>query len=394
MERRLFDNIYYVGGCDRTKVLFENLFPIPEGMRYNSYIIKDEKTALLDTADESIREEFLKNVKDALNGRPLDYLVVHHAEPDHSALVREILESYPSAKLVTSSQALKYLNQFTDSDLSLRTEIVKDGDELTLGKSSLTFIAAPMVHWPEVMVSYDKSTGALFSADAFGSFGSYEGSIFISSLKNPKEWTNEARRYYSNIAGRFAVNVASLLKKASALKIDRILPLHGLIFDRNCDFALNKYALWSSYAAESGDVLIVYGSMYQNTKKAVEQLASYLLENGKNSKLIDVSYTDFSYIVSDIFKYENIVFACPTYYGGMFPRMEQLLNLVKKSGLKNRKVYLLENGTWAATAVKNMKDLLSDLKVDISENKITVKSACNAENEKELKLLAKNISAS
>lgn len=392
MERRLFDTTYYVGACDRTKILFENLFPVPKGMRYNSYIIKDEKTALLDTADEAVSEEFLENVKDTLKERSLDYLVVHHAEPDHSALVMRVLEIYPSAKLVTGVQALKYLNQFTGCDLSARTQTVKDGDVLNLGKRSLTFISAPMVHWPEVMVSYDKETKTLFSADAFGSFGCCEGSLFISNLNHTEEWESEARRYYSNIVGRFGVNVSALLKKAEKLEIDNILPLHGLVFDRDCNFAINKYLKWSSYEAETDDVLIVYGSMYQNTKKAVEILSCNLFEKGKNSKIIDVSYTDFSYIISDIFKYKNIVFACPTYYGGIFPRMEQLLNLVKKTCVKDRKIYLLENGTWAPTAAKNMIDLLSDLKADICENKITIKSACDSETISQLKSLAEFIS--
>ncbi len=394
MKRHLFDTTYYVGACDRTKTLFENLFPIPNGMRYNSYIIKDEKTALLDTADESVGEEFLENVIDTLEGKPLDYLVVHHAEPDHSALVLKILNLFPAAKLVTSAQSLKYLNQFTGRDLSARAETVKDGDELKLGKRSLTFIAAPMVHWPEVMVSYDKSTSTLFSADAFGSFGCNEGNLFISGLNNIGDWTDEARRYYSNIVGRFGVNVTALLKKAAALKIDRILPLHGLIFDTNCGFAIDKYSLWSSYSAESKDVLIVYGSMYQNTKKAAEILGAQLSQNGVKSKITDVSYTDFSYIISDIFKYEKLVFACPTYYGGLFPRMEQLLNLIKKSAVKNRKIYLMENGTWAVTAAKNMSDLLSDLKVEICENKVTVKSACNSDSLSQIEALAKTISNS
>lgn len=312
MKRHLFDNVYYIGACDKTKALFENLFPIPEGMRYNSYIIKDEKTALLDTADVSVRREFTENVTDTLDGAKLDYLVVHHAEPDHSSVISEVMDSRPETTLVTSATALKFITQFCGKDYSSRTKIVKEGDILDLGKHSLKFIAAPLVHWPEVMVSYDEHIKTLFSADAFGSFGSSEGNLFISSLENTDDWVDEARRYYTNIVGRFGTNTAALLKKAASLKIEKICPLHGLIFDKNCEYAVKKYSTWAAYSAESDDVLIVYGSMYGHTKAAADMLSAMLAERGKNSKTVDVSYTDFSYIIADCFKYVNFVFACPT----------------------------------------------------------------------------------
>lgn len=375
MKRHLFDSIYYVGACDMTKTLFENLFPIPSGMRYNSYIIDDEKTALLDTADSSVRSEFLSNVKDTLGERPLDYLIVHHAEPDHSAFISEILSLYPHAKLVTSAMALKFINQFSGNDFSARTQLVKEGDELKLGKHSLTFIGAPMVHWPEVLVSYDAHSKTLFSADAFGSFGASEGKILTSSLKNIEVWTDEARRYYTNIVGRFGVNVMRLLKKAEALNIEKICPLHGLVFDTNCGYALEKYRKWGSYEAETDDVLIVFGSMYSHTKRAAEVLSGMLAERGKNSKVVDVSYTDFSYIIADCFKYRNFVFASPTYYNTLFPRMEQLLTVISKLNLTSRRVGLIENGTWAPNSVKLMKDALLPLTLDLDLPTVTIRSA-------------------
>lgn len=388
MERLLFDSVYYVGACDKTKTLFENLFPIDKGMRYNSYIIKDNKTALLDTADNSVRNEFLNNVADTLSGQPLDYLIVHHAEPDHSSLISEILSLHPETTLVTSAMALKFVNQFTGNDFTSKTKIIKEGDSLNLGKHDLKFIAAPMVHWPEVFVSYDETNKILFSADAFGSFGSSEGNILISSLENINLWTNEARRYYTNIVGRFGVNVTTLLKKAVTLDIQKICPLHGLIFDTDYTHAIEKYKLWSSYSPECDDVLIVYGSMYGHTKAAADALAALLSQKNKQSKLVDISYTDFSFVISDCFKYRNIIFACPTYYNTLFPKMEQFFGLLKKLNLSSHRIGFIENGTWSPNAVKLMKDLLLPLTADSNLPSVTIKSAVNKESFNQLQVLA------
>ena len=388
MKRHLFDNVYYVGACDKTKALFENLFPIPEGMRYNSYIIKDEKTALLDTADVSVRREFTDNVTDTLDGAKLDYLVVHHAEPDHSSVISEVMDSRPETTLVTSATALKFITQFCGKDYSSRTKIVKEGDILDLGKHSLKFIAAPLVHWPEVMVSYDEHIKTLFSADAFGSFGSSEGNLFISSLENTDDWVDEARRYYTNIVGRFGTNTAALLKKAASLKIEKICPLHGLIFDKNCEYAVKKYSTWAAYSAESDDVLIVYGSMYGHTKAAADMLSAMLAERGKNSKTVDVSYTDFSYIIADCFKYVNFVFACPTYYNTLYPKIEQLFSSLRKLNLSSRHIGFIENGTWAPNTVKLMKDALLPMTADIDLPSVTIKSSVDQSSVKQLEALA------
>lgn len=388
MKRHLFDNVYYVGACDKTKALFENLFPIPEGMRYNSYIIKDEKTALLDTADVSVRREFTENVADTLDGAKLDYLVVHHAEPDHSSVISEVMDSRPETTLVTSATALKFITQFCGKDYSSRTKIVKEGDILDLGKHSLKFIAAPLVHWPEVMVSYDEHIKTLFSADAFGSFGSSEGNLFISSLENTDDWVDEARRYYTNIVGRFGTNTAALLKKAASLKIEKICPLHGLIFDKNCEYAIKKYSTWAAYSAESDDVLIVYGSMYGHTKAAADMLSAMLAERGKNSKTVDVSYTDFSYIIADCFKYVNFVFACPTYYNTLYPKIEQFFSSLRKLNLSSRRIGFIENGTWAPNTVKLMKDALLPMTADIDLPSVTIKSSVDQSSVKQLEALA------
>ncbi len=393
MKRRIFDSIYYVGACDKSKTLFENLFPIPSGMRYNSYLIDDEKTALLDTVDEAVRDEFLQNIKDTLKGKPLDYLIVHHAEPDHSALISSVLDIYKTATLVTSPTALKFINQFSGKDFTDRTKTVKEGDTLSLGKHSLSFIAAPMVHWPEVIVSYESATHSLFSADAFGSFGSEQGSLLFSSSKNRDSWTDEARRYYSNIVGRFGNNVTALLNKAAKLKIEKILPLHGIIFDKDCDFAVSKYSKWSSYTPENNGVLIVYATMYKNTKYAADLLSALLCEKNIPNKTLDVSYTDISYIISDCFEYKNIVIASPTYYGNMFPKIEQFLSHLKKSAVIGRRIGFIENGTWAPTAAKNMKDFLADMKADFSLPTVTVKSSCDENCIKQIENLAAAIAS-
>lgn len=388
MVRQLFDDIYYVGACDKSKALFENLFPLPEGMRYNSYLIRDEKTALLDAGDESVREEFFCNLEDTLQGDKLDYLVIHHVEPDHSALVNEVLRLHPETKIVTSAMALKFLNQFSGCDYTDKTQCVKEGDTLSLGKHSLQFLSAPMVHWPEVLVSYDAYAKTLFSADGFGAFGSSEGSVLVSDLVNAESWADEARRYYTNIVGKFGGNVATLLKKAAAFDVQKICPLHGLVFNENAALALKYYQLWSSYTPENEGVLIVYGSMYGNTKRAADLLAAKLAQKGKLVKSVEISKIDFSYIVADTFRFRNLVFACPTYYGGMFPKMEQFLALVKKTALANRRIAFMENGTWAATSGKLMKEALSTLNADFSLPCVSLKSALDAASSAQLDALA------
>ena len=357
-------------------------------MRYNSYIIKDNKTVLLDTADKSVRNEFMNNVEDTLSGKPLDYLIIHHAEPDHSSLISEILSLHPETTLVTNATALKFINQFTGNDFTSKTKIIKEGDDLSLGKHTLKFIFAPMVHWPEVFVSYDETNKILFSADAFGSFGANEGNILVSSLENINHWTDEARRYYTNIVGRFGINVTNLLKKTATIDIQKICPLHGHIFDTDCTHAIEKYKLWSSYTPECDDVLIIYGSMYGHTKAAVDVLADILAQKNKQSKAVDISYTEFSFIISDCFKYRNIIFACPTYYNMLFPKMEQLFEILKKLDFSSHRIGFIENGTWSPNTVKLMKELFSSLTTDLTLPSVTIKSAMNKNSFLQLQELA------
>lgn len=380
--RKVKDDLIYVGGSDRRLSRFENLFPIPKGVSYNSYVLLDEKTVLFDTADESISRQYIENVVHALNGRPLDYMVVQHMEPDHCAMIDDMLRRYPEAKMVCSAKAVGMFAQFYGTDVAARALVVKEGDKLSTGEHTLHFVMAPMVHWPEVMVTYDEKDKILFSADAFGTFGALAGNIFDDEITFDATWMNDARRYYTNIVGKYGVQVQTLLKKAASLDIEMICPLHGPIWHKDLGLLLEKYQKWSTYEPEDKTVMIAYATMYGNTENAANVLAGMLADKGvKNIAMYDVSETDVSELVAENFRCSHLVLAAPTYNSGIQPKMEAYLSDIKALNLQNRTVAVIDNGTWAATAGKQMIGMLEGMKnMTILENPISIKSAL-AENQ-------------
>lgn len=380
--RKVTDDLIYVGGSDRRLSRFENLFPIPKGVSYNSYVLLDEKTVLFDTADESISRQYIENVVHALNGRSLDYMVVQHMEPDHCAMIDDMLRRYPEAKMVCSAKAVGMFAQFYGTDVAARALVVKEGDKLSTGEHTLHFVMAPMVHWPEVMVTYDEKDKILFSADAFGTFGALAGNIFNDEITFDTVWMNDARRYYTNIVGKYGVQVQALLKKAASLDIEMICPLHGPIWRKDLGLLLEKYQKWSTYEPEDKTVMIAYATMYGNTENAANVLAGMLADKGvKNIAMYDVSETDVSELVAESFRCSHLVLAAPTYNSGIQPKMEAYLSDIKALNLQNRTVAVIDNGTWAATAGKQMIGTLEGMKnMTILENTISIKSAL-AENQ-------------
>lgn len=391
LTRKIAEDTYYVGASDRRLELFENIYPIERGVSYNSYMVLDEKTVLLDTVDHSVSRQFLENVRYVLSGRKLDYLIVNHVEPDHCATIDTILREYPECRIVGNAKTLQFISQFYDFDLSERSQIVKEGDVLSSGKHSFTFVLAPMVHWPEVMVTYDTQTKILFSADAFGTFGALSGNLFADELEFEKEWLDDARRYYLNIVGKYGVQVMNTLKKASTLDIAMICPLHGPIWRENIGWFIGKYKTWASYEAEEDGVLIVYSSIYGNTEQAMNYLALRLSDLGvRNIHMYDASKTDSSYLLSDCFRYSKIVFASVTYNLEIFPKMESLLLDLKAHAFQNRKVAVVECGTWALMSGKKMCEILRSMKaVEIVGDKaVSILSNAGEETQKELDALA------
>lgn len=380
--RKIKEDLIYVGGSDRRLSRFENLFPIPKGVSYNSYVLLDEKTVLFDTADESISRQYIENVVHALNGRPLDYMVVQHMEPDHCAMIDDMLRRYPEAKMVCSAKAVGMFAQFYGTDVAARALVVKEGDKLSTGEHTLHFVMAPMVHWPEVMVTYDEKDKILFSADAFGTFGALAGNIFNDEITFDTTWMNDARRYYTNIVGKYGVQVQALLKKAASLDIEMICPLHGPIWRKDLGLLLEKYQKWSTYEPEDKTVMIAYATMYGNTENAANVLAGMLADKGvKNIAMYDVSETDVSELVAESFRCSHLVLAAPTYNSRIQPKMEAYLSDIKALNLQNRTVAVIDNGTWAATAGKQMIGMLEGMKnMTILENTISIKSAL-AENQ-------------
>ena len=379
--RNVTEDILWVGGDDRRLSLFENLFPIPRGVSYNAYLILDEKTALMDTADASITRQFQENVAHGLGGRELDYLVVNHMEPDHCANIGELALRYPNMKIVGNAKTLQLIAQFYDMDLSGRTVTVKEGDKLSLGRHTLTFVMTPMVHWPEVMMTYDETEKVLFSADAFGTFGALNGNLFSDQTDFDRDGLADARRYYANIVGKYGPQVQAALKKAAGLEIAMICPLHGPIWREDLGYFINKYDLWSRYQPEDRAVLILYGSMYGDTENAAEILANLVSEAGvKEVAMYDVSSTDVSYLISEAFRCSHIVFAAPTYNNGLYRAMESVLGDMKALNLQNRTVGLIENGSWAPQAGRIMGEMLSGMKdMRVVEPLVTVRSAMKEE---------------
>ena len=361
--KKVTDDLLMIGGNDRRIALFENVYPVPDGISYNSYLLLDEKTVLLDTVDKSIRELFLENLEYGLGRRKLDYVVVNHMEPDHCAVLADVHRLHPEAKIVCNTKTLAMIRQFFDFDIDAVALIVKEGDTLPVGRHTLTFLMAPMVHWPEVMVTYDLTDKILFSADAFGTFGALSGTIFADELDFYGTKIAEARRYYTNIVGKYGAQVQALLKKASTVDINMICPLHGPVWREGIDGLIDKYVKWSTYTAEDRAVLILYASIYGDTENAAEILATKLVENGvRNISLYDVSVTDPSYLVAEAFRCSHIVFASATYNAGIFTNMELLLHELETHNFQNRTVAVIENGTWAPAAGSLIRNRLAALK--------------------------------
>lgn len=384
--KKITEDMYWIGASDRRLELFENVYPIPKGVSYNSYVILDEKTVLLDTVDHSVCSQFLENLEHVLDGRTLDYIIVNHMEPDHCASLAEVVIRYPEVKFVGNAKTFTIMKQFFDFDVDNRAVVIKEGDTISTGKHTLAFAMIPMVHWPEAMVTYDAYDKVLYSADAFGTFGALNGNIFADELNFEAEWLEEARRYLTNIVGKYGAQVQSALKKAAALDIEMICPLHGPVWRENLGWFIDKYQKWSTYTPEDHAVLIVYASIYGNTESAVNVLAGKISDAGeKNIAMYDVSKTDPSYILAEAFRCDRIVFACPTYNAGLFPKMETLLSELKAHNFQNRKVAVIENGTWAISAGKQMKEILSSMKnMEIYDNTLTVKSSLKRDQMEEL----------
>lgn len=389
--RLVTSDIYYVGSSDRRLALFESVYPIPRGVSYNSYLILDEKTVLLDTVDRSVSTVFFENIKALLDGRKLDYVIVNHMEPDHAATLSELRLRYPEVTFVATQKAVDMMGQFFESTTATPFMAVKEGDSLCTGRHNFTFVTAPMVHWPEVMVSYDSTDKVLFSADAFGTFGALSGNIFADEYDFERDWLDDARRYYTNIVGKYGVQVQNLLKKAGGLDIKFICPLHGPIWRKDIAWFIDKYDKWSSYTPEGKSVLIAYASVYGDTENAANILATELAENGvRNIAMYDVSTVHPSVIVSEAFRCSHLVFAATTYNMGIFVNMEIALNDIKAHNLQNRKVAILENGSWAPASGKLMRELISSMKnMTIIEQSTTLKSSVKAQNVDDIKAMAK-----
>jgi flavorubredoxin len=375
--KKVTDDLYWIGGSDRRLALFENVYPIPRGVSYNSYVLLDEKTVLLDTVDASISGLFFENLEHVLNGRTLDYLIVNHMEPDHCAVIGEVVRRYPDVKLVCNAKTVPMLKQFFNFPVEDRTVIVKEMDTMCTGKHTFAFVMAPMVHWPEAMVSYDTVDKILFSADGFGTFGAINGNLFADEVNFERDWLDDARRYFINIVGKYGVQVQNLLKKAATLEIKMICPLHGPVWRENLGWFIEKYDTWSSYKPEDQAVMIAYASIYGNTENAAEILASKLADKGvKNIAMYDVSVTDPSVIVSESFRCSHLVFAAPSYNGGIFTKMETVLSELKAHSLQNRTVAIMENGTWAPVAGKQMREIFAGMKnIELLEEGVTMITA-------------------
>lgn len=377
------EDIKYIGVNDYKIDLFEGMYKVPNGISYNSYVIKDEKTAVMDTVDSDFGEEWLKKLSAELGGKAPDYLIVQHMEPDHSANIFKFAEIYENAVIVASKKAFDMMANFFGTDFANRRIIVGEGDTLSLGKHTLTFITAPMVHWPEVILTYDSFENILFSADAFGKFGTPE---------TDEDWACEARRYYIGIVGKYGAQVQALLKKAQGISIKTICPLHGPVLTENIEYYINLYNIWSSYTPENEGTVIAYTSVYGNTKKAAVHLYEILKSNNKKVTLFDLARCDMSEAVEDAFRYSKLVLATTTYNGTVFPFMREFINNLTERNYSNRTVAFIENGSWAPMAAKVMKSMLENCKnVTFAENSVKIMSALNGESEEQLNKLAEEL---
>ena len=394
--KRINDDLFWVGGTDRRLALFENAYPIPRGVSYNAYLLLDEKTVLFDTVDRAITEQFFENIDALLKGRALDYVVVNHMEPDHCATLGEIVLRYPGVQVVCNPKTSPIIKQFYNFDIDSRAIVVKENDTLCTGRHTFTFLMAPMVHWPEVMVTYDTTDKTLFSADAFGTFGAMNGNLFADEVNFERDWLDDARRYYTNIVGKYGPSVQTLLKKASGLDIRTLCPLHGPVWREDISWYVDKYLTWSSYEPEEKAVMIAYGSIYGNTENAANILACKLAERGiRNIAMYDASSTHPSTIISEAFRCSHLVFASATYNGGIFSSMEHVLMDLKAHNLQNRTVALMENGSWGVLSGKQMKEIIGSMKnMTILEQMVTVKSSLKESQMEELDSMADAIAES
>jgi flavorubredoxin len=391
--RNITEDLFWVGANDRRLALFENVHPIPQGVSYNSYLLLDEKTVLFDTVDWSGCRQFLENVAYVLNGRSLDYLVINHMEPDHGACIEEILLRYPETKIISTEKAVMLMHQF-GFHVDGRMEIVKEGDTKSFGKHTVAFVAAPMVHWPEAMVTFDVTNGVLFSADAFGTFGALDGKMFNDEVNFDRDWMDEARRYFTNIVGKYGPHVQSLLKKAGTIDIKIICPLHGPVWRNNLGYFLEKYDKWSRYEPEDAAVIVVYASMYGNTESAANVVATELVKRGiTNVRMYDVSNTHVSYLISETFRVSHVVLASVTYNLGIYPPMFDYLADMKALNMQNRTFAIVENGSWACKAGTLMQEYLeNNLKnVNVLEDRLTLNSAMNEDSLPAMDMLVDSI---
>lgn len=383
---KITDTVKYIGVDDTTIDLFESQYVVPEGVSYNSYVILDEKVAVMDTVDKRGMGQWEKNLLDALAGRKVDYLVIHHLEPDHAGSIGRLMELFPDVTLVGNAKTFSMLPQFFDIDTEGKTLVVKEGDTLSLGEHELSFIMAPMVHWPEVMVSYDSKDKILFSADGFGKFGALE-------LTKDDDWACEARRYYFNIVGKYGFSVQTLLKKAAALDIKCICPLHGPVLDENIEYYIGMYDTWSSYKPENKGVLIAYASIHGNTAGAAEKLGDMLKEKGVEKVVVsDLAREDMAEVIEDAFRYDRMIVAASSYDGGVFPCMQDFLNHLQSKSYQNRKVAIVENGSWAPSAGRTMKSILETMKnIDLVEDIVTIRSTVKEADLENLEKLAEEM---
>ena len=393
--QHISNDLVYVGASDRRLALFENVYPIPRGVSYNSYLLLDEKTVLFDTCDASVASQFFENVEFALGGRPLDYMVVHHMEPDHAATLQDLLLRHPEATVVTTSKAAHKVDQFIGHKPE-RLQAVKEGDTLAVGSHTLCFTMAPMVHWPEVMMTYDTTSKTLFSADAFGTFGALSGNLFADQMDFEHEWLADARRYYINIVGKYGVQVQNVLKKAATLDIQTICPLHGTVRRENLGWFIGKHDVWSKYEPEDKAIVIIYASIYGNTEAAAMRLGTLLGERGvKGLKAYDASHTHASKLVAECFRASHVVLASSTYNNGIFTPMENLLADLKAHAWQKRTVALIENGSWAPQSGKLMRAELEQMKdIAIVGDALTLKSSMQPTQDEQLAALADQIVAS
>lgn len=390
-------SLYWIGGNDRRLALFENVYPIPQGVSYNAYLSLGSETVLFDTVDHAVSGVFFENIAHLLDGRKLDYIIVNHMEPDHCATLAETVLRYPEAKIVCNAKTVPMIKQFFDFDIDSRAVIVKEGDTLEIGGHTYAFVMAPMVHWPEVMVTFDATDGILFSADAFGTFGAVSGSIMASDIDFAGKYLDEARRYYTNIVGKYGVQVMAVLKKAATLDIKMICPLHGWVLTGDViGWFIDKYTTWASYQPEEKGVLIAYGSIYGGTENAAEILAGMLADRGiYNIAMYDVSATHPSYLVSEAFKYSHLIFASSTYNSGIFTPMETLLVDLKAHAMQNRTIGLVQNGSWAPMSGKLMQELVGSFKNStLLQPVATLRSTVSDKTREELSALADAVKAS